>query len=169
MSPIKCRRSASELVAATTTLATRDVQDPRIRCLRTGALLASNWVHGFSAQAPVSGRELPQPDVEDVAHEYADAALVAAGHGELPELGECDAGRLVARGVETYLLWYCFPDTGTPALLDGAASTVELVALAGQAGHGPAGLYGPGISPALLPELPGTRALIDATGRLVTS
>jgi hypothetical protein len=163
-----CLRSPRELVAATTALVTRDAADPRYRTLLTGALLAANWLHGFSDRAPVSGRELPQPSFVQATREYADAALVAAGYGGLPEVGACDATRLVGRGAEAYLLWYCFPETLTPALLDADASRAEVFALIGEVGRGPGGLYGPGVSAAPLPPLAGAQVTVDARGRLVT-
>ena len=169
--PMPAVRSAHELSVAETALHSWDVADPRLKLFRGGVALAWNWVSGRSGETPVDGvlDPGPAPAFGSIFSEYGRAALVSAGARRFARMVWCDAGRLVGHGVETFLLWYLVAEVPTSGVLDQTASLEEALAPLGDIGCDAPGLYGPGVSGARFPDLPGALVRVDPAGNLVTS
>jgi hypothetical protein len=161
MRPMPCQRTAAELVEATVALLGRPATDARLALFRRGALLAMDWVHARTDRAPVSNTELPRPTLVEAVAEYAVAWQIATSPDDFMTPKRRGIGRIVAHGAEAYLLWYCFPEAPTPALLEPATGDAEVLALLGEVG-GPATT-----GREVLPELPGTRVTWNAAGEVV--
>ena len=159
--PMPCQRRAAEVVDATVALTTKAIRDGRAQLFRRGAVLAMDWVHERADMAPVTNVCQPWPSLVDAVAEYAVAWRIAATPDDFMAPTQRGIARLVAHGVEAYLLWYCFPEAPTPALLDRASDEAGVLAELGAVG-GPKST-----GTEVFPQLAGTRVGFDATGTLV--
>jgi hypothetical protein len=116
-----CRRLPGELVSAVFTVHTREAGSLSVGALHTGAKAASSWVLGFTDERPTDSVDIPFPSVDQVVAEYVRAVAAAAGLRPVERVGASDLGRIIAHGVELFLLWYLWTDVPAPALLDGLA------------------------------------------------
>lgn len=161
--PWKCARLEAEVHAAVPALRPWLVgPDLRLKTFAVGALWAFKWTCGIDATTPVTREELASPNFRELLAECAMAALVAAGTLPSPASGWTESGRLLARGSETWLLWWLWAGSPLPVLLTPGVNAAEVAADLGDVGLSAAGLAGP-VSDARFPALPGARLVASAT------
>jgi hypothetical protein len=117
--------------------------DRRCEALAKGGYFAARWVGGEAPVSPASGRELPEPNFDEVAAEIRTAGRAAAGVQTFPNASWCDEGRIAARGVEEWLAWVFISKYPRPAWLVAGTPLDDVCAALGRVGLGPVGLVGP--------------------------
>ena len=161
-----CRRLPGELVSAVFTVHNREVEPLTLRALHTGAKAASSWVLGFTDERPTDSADVPFPTAEQVVAEYVRAVAAAAGLRQVERVGRSDLGRIIAHGVELFLLWYLWTDVPAPALLDGVAPLCAVEYLVGDVRAESPGEPDSQAGRGRFPLFAGSRARVDDSGAL---